>query len=145
MAEVKVPYQVNDRQFAGMIVYGDTVQRKRPVVFMQPDWKGVCADTVAQTHAVAGEDYVVLMAECSAPTAIRPRRASNLQRECGQCTRTSFSLSPGALIDETKKLAVGYCASGGFVLEQARAGADLKAVVVLHVKGPGDPWLPRIR
>jgi hypothetical protein len=30
---------------------------------MQPDWKGVCADTVAQAHAVAGEDYVVLMAD----------------------------------------------------------------------------------
>jgi dienelactone hydrolase len=63
MAEVRVPYQVNDRQFEGMIVYDDTVQRKRPVVFMQPDWKGVCADTVAQARAVAGTDYVVLMAD----------------------------------------------------------------------------------
>jgi hypothetical protein len=50
MAEVKVPYEVNDRQFEGMIVYDDTVQRKCPVVFMQPDWKGVCADTVAQAR-----------------------------------------------------------------------------------------------
>jgi hypothetical protein len=41
MAEVRVPYQLNHRQFEGMIVYDDTVQRKRPVVFMQPDWKGV--------------------------------------------------------------------------------------------------------
>jgi hypothetical protein len=55
MAEVRVPYQVSDRWFEGMIVYDNTVQRKRPVVFMQPDWKGVCADTVAQAHAVAGK------------------------------------------------------------------------------------------
>jgi dienelactone hydrolase len=63
MAELRVPYQLNDRQFEGMIVYDDTVQRKRPVVFMQPDWKGVCADTVAQAYAVAGGDYAVLMAD----------------------------------------------------------------------------------
>jgi dienelactone hydrolase len=63
MVEVRVPYQVSDRQFEGMIVYDDTVQRKRPVIFMQPDWKGVCADTVSQARAIAGEDYVVLMAD----------------------------------------------------------------------------------
>jgi hypothetical protein len=63
MAGVRVPFQVNDRQFEGMIVYDHTVKRKRPLVFMQPDWKGVCADTVAQARAVAGENCVVLMAD----------------------------------------------------------------------------------
>ena len=46
-----------------MIVYDDGVTAKRPVVFMQPDWKGVCPDTVGQARAVAGKDYVVLMAD----------------------------------------------------------------------------------
>jgi hypothetical protein len=41
MAEVRVPYQIDDRRFEGMIVYDDTAQRKRPVVFTQPDWKDV--------------------------------------------------------------------------------------------------------
>ena len=36
----------------------------------------------------------------------------------------------------SKKAAIGYCAGGGFVLEQARAGADFKAVVVFHVTNP---------
>jgi dienelactone hydrolase len=63
MTEVRVPYQVNDRQFEGMIVYDNTVQRKPPVVFMRPDWKGVCDDTFAQARAVAGEDDVALMAD----------------------------------------------------------------------------------
>jgi hypothetical protein len=56
MAETKVPYQVNGRQFEGMVVYDESVKGKRPVVFMQPDWKGVCADTVAQARIVAGKD-----------------------------------------------------------------------------------------
>ena len=42
MTEKKVPYQVNGRQFEGMIVYDDSVNTKRPVVFMQPDQLGPC-------------------------------------------------------------------------------------------------------
>src|SRR6478736_2875405 len=63
MADKKVPYQFNGRQFEGMIVYDDSVKTKRPAIFMQPDWKGVCADTIAQARTVAGKDYVVLMAD----------------------------------------------------------------------------------
>jgi hypothetical protein len=50
MVEVTVPYQVNRRQFEGMIVCDDGVSAKRPAVFMQPDWKGVCTDTIAQAR-----------------------------------------------------------------------------------------------
>jgi hypothetical protein len=32
--------------------------------------------------------------------------------------------------------AIGYCMGGGFALEQARAGANFKATVVLHVTAP---------
>jgi hypothetical protein len=78
MAVVRVPYQINDRQFGGMIVYDDTVQRKRPIVFMQPDWKGGCPDTVAQARIVATKEWPT----CSVPaTETCPRRASNLRRE----------------------------------------------------------------
>ena len=63
MVEKRVPYQVNGRQFEGMIVYDDSVQTKRPVIFMQPDWKGVDKDTIGQARTVAGKDYVVLMAD----------------------------------------------------------------------------------
>jgi dienelactone hydrolase len=40
------------------------------------------------------------------------------------------------LVDPAKKMAIGYCAGGGFALEQARAGADFKALVVFHVTNP---------
>src|SRR6478609_5956893 len=63
MAEKKVPYQVNGRPFEGVIVYDDSVTGKRPAVFMQPDWKGVCADTIGQARTAAGKDYVMLMAD----------------------------------------------------------------------------------
>ena len=58
-----VPSEVNGRKFEGMVVYDDSVTTKRPVIFMQPDWKGVDADTIAVARTVAGKDYVVLMAD----------------------------------------------------------------------------------
>ena len=40
------------------------------------------------------------------------------------------------LVDPAKKVAIGYCIGGGFALEQARAGADFKGMVVFHVTAP---------
>jgi dienelactone hydrolase len=157
MVEKKVPYQINGRPFEGMIVYDDSVKTKRPAIFMQPDWKGVCADTVGQAREVAGKDYVVLMADMFGQgygdkPKTREQLAAGMQAvhkdlpftiACGRAAHD-------ALMDEAKKLslveparsvAIGYCAGGGFALEQARAGADFKALVVFHVTNP-NPVVP---
>jgi dienelactone hydrolase len=152
MTEVKVPYEVSGRHFEGMIVHDDTVKRKRPLVFMQPDWKGVCTDTVAQAHSVAGEDYVVLMADMfGAGYGDTPKTREQLAAgmkavhddlaftlTCGEKAYETLSATAAklGLVDAGKKVAIGYCAGGGFVLEQARAGSDFKAVVVFHVTNP---------
>jgi hypothetical protein len=86
MAEVRVPYQLNDRQFEGMIVYDDTVQRKRPVVFMQPDWKGVCADTVAQVRQV-GQVRVGSVIDASNQQFYR--QGGSGIRSCGGCPQVT--------------------------------------------------------
>ena len=152
MAEKKVPYQVNGRAFEGAIVYDDSVTGKRPAVFMQPDWKGVCADTIAQARTAAGKDYVMLMADMfgkgygekpktqqelrAGMTAVHQDLAFTLA--CGGAAYDALMAEANKLgvIDAGKKAAIGYCAGGGFILEQARAGADFKAVVVLHVTNP---------
>jgi len=152
MAQKKVRYEVNGRPFEGLIVYDEGVTAKRPVVFMQPDWKGVSPDTIAQAHAVAGKDYVVLMADMfGAGYGDKPKT----QQELATGMRAvhadlAFTLACGGkayetllneanklrLVDTAKKAAIGYCAGGGFALEQARSGADFKAVVVFHVTNP---------
>ena len=152
MAETRVLYQVNGRPFEGVIVYDDSVTGKRPAVFMQPDWKGVCADTIAQARTAAGKDYVMLMADMfgkgygdkpktqqelrAGMTAVHQDLAFTLA--CGGAAHDALMAEANKLgvIDAGKKAAIGYCAGGGFVLEQARAGADFKAVVVLHVTNP---------
>jgi len=152
MAQRKVRYEVNGRSFEGMIVYDEGVTAKRPAVFMQPDWKGVSPDTIAQAHTVAGKDYVVLMADMfGAGYGDKPKT----QQELATGMRAvhadlAFTLACGGkayetllneanrlgVVDTAKKAAIGYCAGGGFALEQARSGADFKAVVVFHVTNP---------
>jgi dienelactone hydrolase len=152
MAERKVSYQVGGRQFEGMLVYDDAVTAKRPAVFMQPDWKGVCADTMAQARTVAAKDYVVLAADMfGAGYGAKAKTQDELRAGMLAVHKDlAFTLSCGAaahdaLMAEAQKLgivetdkvaAIGYCAGGGYVLEQARAGADFKAVVVFHVTNP---------
>jgi len=157
MAERKVPYRVKDRQFEGMIVYDDSVKTKRPAIFMQPDWKGVCADTIAQARIVAGKDYVVLMADMYG-TGYGDKPKTREQLAAGMRAvhdDLDFTIACGGksydallaeaeklgVVDAAKKAAIGYCAGGGFALEQARSGADFKAVVVFHVTNP-NPVVP---
>lgn len=152
MAEKRVPYQFDGRQFEGMIVYDDGMTGKRPAIFMQPDWKGVCADTIGQARTVAGRDYVVLMADMFG-VGYGQRLKTQEQLRAGMLavhkdlpfTIACGSTANDALLAEAQKLglidarwiaAIGYCAGGGFALEQARTGADFKAVVVFHVTNP---------
>jgi dienelactone hydrolase len=157
MAEKKVPYQVEGRQFEGMIVYDNGVPDKRPIVFMQPDWKGVCADTISQAKSVAGKDYVVLMADMFGQGyGAKPKTQDELRAGMLAVHKSlPFTLACGAaayeaLFAATQKLgigdtgkiaAIGYCAGGGYVLEQARAGSGFKAVAVFHVTNP-NPVVP---
>ena len=128
--------QVDGRPFEGVIVYDEAVAAKRPVVFMQPDWKGVCADTIGQARAVAGKDYVVLMADMfglgygARPKTVDELRAGMLAVHknlpftlaCGGKAYDALSAEAQKLgvADAGKVVAVGYCAGGGYV---ARTGA----------------------
>jgi dienelactone hydrolase len=152
MAETRVRYEVNGRKFEGLLVYDDSVSAKRPAIFMQPDWKGVCPDTIGQARTVAGTDYVVLMADMfGTGYGAKPKTQDELRAGMLAVHRDlPFTLACGSkaydtLVGEANKLglidggetaAIGYCAGGGYALEQARAGADFSALVVFHVTNP---------
>lgn len=152
IVEKAVPYEVQGRKFEGRLVYDDSIKAKRPAIFSQPDWKGVSPDTIGQARTVAGKDYVVMLADMfGVGYGDKPKTQADLRSSmlavhddlaftlaCGATAYAALSAEADrlGLVDPAKKAAIGYCAGGGFALEQARAGADFQAVVVFHVTNP---------
>jgi dienelactone hydrolase len=152
MIEISVAYEYDGRQFEGMVVYDESITTKRPSIFMQPDWFGVCRHTIDMAINVAGQDYVVMVADMfGAGYGIKEKTVEELGAAArGTRTDVPFILGCGAVANEAltaaaneldltnpgKSAAIGYCMGGGFALEQVRAGADFKATVVFHVTAP---------
>jgi dienelactone hydrolase len=152
MAEIPVPYEYDGKKFEGMLVYDDSVTGKRPAIFMQPDWLGVCRHTIEMAQEVAGQDYVVMMADMFGVgygetektydelMAHAQRTRRDLPHILG-CGATAYEVLTAEankrdLIDPDRMGAIGHCLGGGIALEQARAGADFKGTVVFHVTAP---------
>jgi dienelactone hydrolase len=152
MIEKKVAYEHDGRKFEGAIVYDDSVKTKRPILFMQPDWAGVCDHTLQQARDIAGKDYVVLMADMFGEGyGAKQKTVDDLMKSsravrgnvafingCGNTALDALAAeaNKAGLVDPSRKFAVGYCIGGGYGLEQARAGADFKGIVVFHVTAP---------
>lgn len=152
MMEIRVPYEYEGRKYEGMVVADDSVPGPRPLLFMQPDWKGVGPETLKQAREIAGRDFVVLMADLYGAdydgenrtreelmASVKERRI-NPQFVCG-CSDAAYAALAAAavktgLADLSYRAVAGYCAGGGYALEHARAGADFQAVVVFHVTNP---------
>ena len=139
-----VEWKVGKDSFSGVLVYDDTNGIKRPGLVMVPDWKGVTDNAVAKAKHIAGDDYVVLVADVYGKD-VRPKddeeAMAQVKKLYGDRTvlraRANKALEvlkaqKGAPLDATKVGAVGYCFGGATVLELARSGADVAGVVTFH-------------
>ena len=152
-AQKAVTWSLDSKVYEGMLVYDSSVSTKRPIIFMQPDWYGVSAETIAEATTIAGKDYIVLIADMfgAGYAARKKERAELMQAVAERYKNLDFTLRAGAaayaaLLDAADKsgaadisknrYAIGYCAGAGFLLEHARAGADFKALTAFHVTNP---------
>ena len=140
-----VPYEIDGEAFEGVLLYDDSVTTPRPGLLAIPNWMGVNDDTVAKAARAAGSRYVVFLADMygkavrpsnadearAAATSVRADRA--LMRRRAQAAVEVLKAQGDEVALDTRKLgAIGFCFSGGAVLELARSGAPLQGFVSFH-------------
>ena len=123
--EHPVAYEYDGKPYEGMLVYDDSVTEKRPAIFMQPDWLGVCSHTTGMAAEAAETDYVVLLADMFGKNyggegktheelgkAARDRRSDiDFILGCGSAADAALTAEAEklGLIDNSKRGAIGYC------------------------------------
>ena len=139
-----VEWTIGDLQFRGTLVHGEGGQ-DRPGLLMAPNWMGPTEQAVEHARSIAGDDYVVLVADLYG-TAVRPENAEQAGAAAGALRSDPARLrarmekalavlreqSGHAPLDGTRVAAIGFCFGGTAALELARAGADIAAAVSFH-------------
>lgn len=140
-----IEWKVGKDTFSGVLVFDDANAIKRPGLVMVPDWKGVTDNAVAKARSIAGDDYVVLVADVFGKN-VRPKTDEEsmaqvkklyadrgvLRARVAKALQVLKSQADKAPLDAGKLGAVGYCFGGATVLELARSGADVAGVVTFH-------------
>ena len=141
-----VEWTVGEDRFSGFLVYDDAEDDRRPGLVMVPNWMGVTEDAVERARELAGDDYVVLVADVygkdqrpGSPEeagrlsgALRGPDRSALRARMQAAVDTLKAQAGKAPVDASRIGAFGFCFGGSAALELARSGADLAGVVSLH-------------
>ena len=147
----KVEWTIGKDRFSGVLVYDDEDDDRRPGLVMVPNWMGVTDDAVQTARRVAGDDYVVLVADVYG-SQVRPKDSSEAGKVAGALredrpllrARTAKAVevlkaqAARAPVDAARIGALGFCFGGTAALELARAGIPLGGVASLH-GGLGTP------
>jgi len=145
MQSKPVEWSVGDQAFSGVLVYDDASADPRPGLVMVPDWMGVTDAAVAQARDVAGDDYVILVADMYGK-GVRPRNSDEAQAQVKTLYADPAAMRARAAkavevlkaqagkspLDANRIGAFGYCFGGSSVLELARSGAQLAGIVTFH-------------
>ncbi|MDH5835486.1 dienelactone hydrolase family protein [Luteimonas kalidii] len=146
MKSEPVEWTVDGDTFSGWLVYDDEDDDRRPGLVMVPNWMGVTDDALERAKAVAGDDYVVLVADVygkgrrpkdsgeagKLAGALRGDDRSALRARMQAALDTLRAQAGRAPLDTDRIGAFGFCFGGSAALELARAGTDLAGVVSLH-------------
>lgn len=140
-----IRYSSGPLEFEGALIYDKAIKEKRPAVLVGPNWMGMTNEAIARGKLVAGDRYVCLVVDMygagkrptnfgEAAGLANPLRADATEHRRRARAALDALIAEGSkrgLINE-HRAAVGFCFGGGNVLELARDGAELDAVVAVH-------------
>jgi dienelactone hydrolase len=141
-----VSYSVSGLRCGGQLVYDETIRTRRPLLLMAPNWLGIVPAATDVARMLAGDRYIVFIAdmygEGKAPTGKENPMEflASLMKDAAE-TRRRIVAGFDTMVREAerrdigdgrRRAAIGYCFGGANVLDLARAGADVAAVVSMH-------------
>jgi dienelactone hydrolase len=146
----EVDYRSGDTVLKGYIAYDDSIRGKRPGVLVVHEWWGHNDYARHRARLLAELGYTALAVDMygDGKQADHPDDAGkfasavrNNMPEAEARFRAAMSLlQRHRTVDAERIAAIGYCFGGGIVLEMARRGLDLDAVVSFHGSlGTGEP------
>jgi dienelactone hydrolase len=131
MAIESIFYSASGLSCRGALVWDESIKAPRPLLLMAPNWRGVYVVFVADMFGegngpVGSEDPMEFLKPFMADVAgMRRRVAAGLDTLTREADRRAIG-------DVTRRAAIGYCFGGLNVLDLARSGADVQAVVSMH-------------
>jgi len=154
-----VDYRVDGKAMQGMLVWDDAIKTPRPGLLMIPDWVGINPVNIDFAKTIAGKDYVIFMGDMYGKD-LRPKDSKEAQAatkplyaerpvlrkrvDAAFAELKALAAKHAAPIDASKLAAIGFCFGGTSVLDLARSGSDVAAVVSFHGGlGTDDPSLAK--
>lgn len=146
MAVERITYNCNGRTYIGALVWNEKVTAKRPLMLMSPNWLGVTPDAIKRTEMMCGDKFVGFVSDMygDGKTVAGPPESLHLAdglrndpmerraRIIAALDTLTAEAAKRGIGDASRRVAVGFCFGGGNVLELARAGSDVAAVIALH-------------
>ncbi len=142
-----VSYELDGVTFESTIVWNGELDEAKPGILMVPNWMGPTDASLKKAKQIADDDFVVMMVDMYG-TAVRPTNGGEAGAAAGKLredralmrARAAKALEvfrehgkSGEIPLNAKQVAgIGFCFGGGTVLELARSGIDLDAVVSFH-------------
>ena len=147
MVHRPVEWTLDGTHFKSVLVYDDASHAKRPGLVMVPNWYGVNDGAIKKAEMIAGKDYVILLTDmygektrpepghadqAKAATAPLYGDRALMRKRIDAALAQLKAQAANAPIDASKLAAIGFCFGGTAVLDLARSGANVAAIVSFH-------------
>jgi dienelactone hydrolase len=145
MVRHAVDWSQDGVHFHSVLVYDDATLAKRPGLVMVPNWYGVNTAAIKKAEMIAGKRYVILLTDmygqhvrptstAQAQLAVKPLYGDRtvMRKRMTTALGQLKAQANKAPIDLHRLAAIGFCFGGSAVLDLARSGAAIAAVVSFH-------------
>lgn len=149
LKEENITYTADGVSMNGFVVFDESMEGARPAVLVVPEWWGLNEYGMMRARELAKLGYIAMAIDMygngkkaetpdsagafATPFYQNPQMAKT-RIEAAIAKIKSYTQTDGANV-----AAVGYCFGGAMVLNTARMGIDLKAVVSFHGNLVGTP------